>query len=77
MLSIGWIGIVTAAVGDIASHLGCFVNLKDSVNAITLIAIGTALPDTFASKLAAIQVFQINFILGGIRKTKISILCGA
>ena len=63
LLSIGWIGMVTAAVGDIASHLGCFINLKDAVNAITFITIGTALPDTFASKLAAIQVNDnISFI---------------
>ena len=55
--------MVTAAVGDIASHLGCFINLKDAVNAITFITIGTALPDTFASKLAAIQVNDnISFI---------------
>jgi solute carrier family 8 (sodium/calcium exchanger) len=47
---------VTAAIGDIASHLGCFIELKDSINAITFVALGTALPDTFASMLAAVQV---------------------
>jgi solute carrier family 8 (sodium/calcium exchanger) len=51
---------VTAAIGDIASHLGCFVDLKDSLNAITLVAMGTALPDMFASKLAAVQVLLIK-----------------
>ena len=56
VFSIGMIGVIVAMIGDVASHLGCFVELKDTVNAITLIAIGTALPDTFASKQAAIQV---------------------
>jgi len=55
-ISIACVGLVTTIAGDVAGHLGCFINLKDSVNAITLIAIGTALPDTFASKMAAVQV---------------------
>ena len=55
-ISIGSIGFVTAAIGDIASHLGCFIRLKDSINAITFVALGTAVPDTFASMLAAVQV---------------------
>jgi hypothetical protein len=42
--------------GDVAGHLGCFISLKDSINAITLVTIGTSVPDTFASKLLAVQV---------------------
>eukprot|EP00055_Hartaetosiga_balthica_P004026 m.9801 g.9801 ORF g.9801 m.9801 type:complete len:844 (+) comp3559_c0_seq1:53-2584(+) len=48
------IGIVTAIIGDIASLMGCAMGLKDSVTAITFVALGTSLPDTFASKTAAI-----------------------
>jgi solute carrier family 8 (sodium/calcium exchanger) len=58
-VSIAAIGIVTAVIGDIASQLGCYINLKDTVNAITFVALGTSVPDTFASKLAAIQVCRV------------------
>ena len=56
IFSIGSIGVVVAMIGDVASHMGCFIELKDTINAITFIAMGTALPDTFASRQAAIQV---------------------
>merc|ERR1719195_56540 len=50
VVSILMIGMCTAVIGDIASHLGCFIFLKDSVNAIAFVALGTSVPDTFASK---------------------------
>jgi solute carrier family 8 (sodium/calcium exchanger) len=49
------IGLVTAFVGDIAEMLGCVLGIPDSVTAVTLVALGTSLPDTFASKTAAEQ----------------------
>ncbi|XP_069671600.1 sodium/calcium exchanger Calx isoform X3 [Periplaneta americana] len=49
------IGMMTAIIGDVASHFGCSVGLKDSVTAIVFVALGTSVPDTFASKVAAIQ----------------------
>merc|ERR1719495_381582 len=55
VISICMIGICTAVIGDVAGHLGCFIFLKDSVNAIAFVALGTSVPDTFASKVAAIQ----------------------
>merc|ERR1712176_1528671 len=55
VISIAAIGIVTAVIGDIAGHLGCFIYLKDCVNAIGFVALGTSVPDTFASKTAAIE----------------------
>merc|ERR1712156_1336099 len=54
VISILFIGACTAVIGDIAGHLGCFINLKDGVNAIAFVALGTSVPDTFASKTAAI-----------------------
>jgi len=50
-----FIGGNTAIIGDVAGHLGCFINLKDGVNAIAFVALGTSVPDTFASKTAAIE----------------------
>merc|ERR1719362_1572358 len=55
VVSIAAIGVVTAVIGDIAGHLGCFIYLKDCVNAIGFVALGTSVPDTFASKTAAIE----------------------
>ncbi|KAK1330020.1 LOW QUALITY PROTEIN: hypothetical protein QTO34_010204 [Cnephaeus nilssonii] len=49
------IGLLTALIGDLASHFGCTVGLKDSVNAVVFVALGTSIPDTFASKVAALQ----------------------
>lgn len=49
------IGCVTAVVKDMAGLLGCVMRIPDEVTAITLVALGTSLPDTFASKTAAMQ----------------------
>lgn len=48
-----FIGVVTAVVAEVATVLGCTIGLKEAVTAITLVAIGTSLPDTFASMTAA------------------------
>eukprot|EP00055_Hartaetosiga_balthica_P018753 m.135311 g.135311 ORF g.135311 m.135311 type:complete len:789 (+) comp9897_c0_seq1:114-2480(+) len=52
-LSLVYIGLLTAFVGDLATGLGCTVGLKDTVTAITFVALGTSVPDVFASKIAA------------------------
>uniref|UniRef100_H2YTI9 Calx-beta domain-containing protein n=2 Tax=Ciona savignyi TaxID=51511 RepID=H2YTI9_CIOSA len=53
-VSILMIGFLTAIIGDVASAFGCVVNLNDAVTAVTLVAMGTSVPDTFASKVAAV-----------------------
>ncbi|XP_058484431.1 sodium/calcium exchanger 2a isoform X2 [Solea solea] len=55
IVSISVIGFLTAIIGDLASHFGCTVGLRDAVTAVVFVALGTSLPDTFASKVAAIQ----------------------
>merc|ERR1719278_1702200 len=55
VISLVFIGACTAVIGDVAAHLGCFINLKDGVNAIAFVALGTSVPDTFASKTAVIE----------------------
>ncbi|KAI5740880.1 hypothetical protein M8J76_008143 [Diaphorina citri] len=55
LVSIICIGVLTAFIGDLASHFGCSVGLKDAVTAISFVALGTSVPDTFASKVSAIQ----------------------
>merc|ERR1719335_986436 len=47
------IGGLTAIIGDLATLMGSAMGLEASVTAITFVALGTSLPDTFASKKAA------------------------
>jgi len=44
VISIAFIGGCTAIIGDVAGHLGCFIYLKDGVNAIAFVALGTSVP---------------------------------
>jgi len=47
------IGFVTVIIGDMAELLGCCLGISPATTAITLVALGTSLPDTFASRTAA------------------------
>mmetsp|Transcript_114708 Transcript_114708/g.319473 ORF Transcript_114708/g.319473 Transcript_114708/m.319473 type:complete len:825 (+) Transcript_114708:95-2569(+) len=53
--ALAMIGLLTAVIGDMAALLGCVLTIPDAITAITFVALGTSLPDTFASKVAAIQ----------------------
>lgn len=53
VIALAMIGAVTFIVGEVATILGCVIGLKASITAITLVAMGTSLPDTFASMTAA------------------------
>ncbi|XP_062892522.1 sodium/calcium exchanger 1-like isoform X2 [Mobula hypostoma] len=55
VVSIMLIGVLTTITGDLAKHFGCTIGLKNSVTAIVFVALGTSIPDTFASKVAAVQ----------------------
>ncbi|VDO90026.1 unnamed protein product [Heligmosomoides polygyrus] len=44
VISIFMIGVLTAVIGDLASQFGCWVGLKDSVTAISFVALGTSVP---------------------------------
>eukprot|EP00929_Paragymnodinium_shiwhaense_P052139 TRINITY_DN2612_c0_g4_i2.p1 TRINITY_DN2612_c0_g4~~TRINITY_DN2612_c0_g4_i2.p1 ORF type:complete len:562 (+),score=136.93 TRINITY_DN2612_c0_g4_i2:39-1724(+) len=49
------IGCLTSLIGDMAELFGCVGGIEDAITAITFVALGTSLPDTFASKTAATQ----------------------
>ncbi|XP_047221828.1 sodium/calcium exchanger 1-like isoform X4 [Girardinichthys multiradiatus] len=66
IVSIIVIGMLTAVIGDLASHFGCTVGLKDSVTAVVFVALGTSVPDTFASKVAAIQDQYADASIGNV-----------
>ncbi|XP_069978555.1 sodium/calcium exchanger Calx isoform X7 [Penaeus vannamei] len=65
-VSLGAIGLLTAIIGDLAATFGCLVGLKNSVTAITFVALGTSLPDTFASKTAAVQEKYADNAVGNV-----------
>uniref|UniRef100_H2UAN9 Solute carrier family 8 member 1b n=1 Tax=Takifugu rubripes TaxID=31033 RepID=H2UAN9_TAKRU len=65
-VSICMIGLLTAVIGDLACHFGCTVGLKDSVTAVVFVALGTSVPDTFASKVAAIQDQYADASIGNV-----------
>lgn len=60
------IGLLTAVVGDLATIFGCLVGLKKEVTAITFVALGTSLPDLFASKTAAINEKYADASIGNV-----------
>ncbi|XP_060929148.1 sodium/calcium exchanger 2b isoform X6 [Limanda limanda] len=66
LVSISSIGLLTAVIGDLASHFGCTVGLKDTVTAVVFVALGTSIPDTFASKVAAMQDQHADASVGNV-----------
>ncbi|XP_067414236.1 sodium/calcium exchanger 3 [Emydura macquarii macquarii] len=66
VVSIMIIGMLTAVIGDLASHFGCTIGLKDSVTAVVFVAFGTSVPDTFASKAAAMQDVYADASIGNV-----------
>ncbi|XP_036363729.1 sodium/calcium exchanger 2-like isoform X4 [Octopus sinensis] len=60
------IGVLTAFVEQLGNLLGCVVGLKQSVTGITIIALGTSLPDTFASRTAAKHDSNADAAIGNI-----------
>ncbi|XP_071396324.1 sodium/calcium exchanger 2-like isoform X1 [Centroberyx affinis] len=65
-VSITAIGLLTAVIGDLASHFGCTVGLRDTVTAVVFVALGTSIPDTFASKVAATQDQHADASVGNV-----------
>ena len=65
-ISLTFIGIVTFVVGEFASLFGCVLGIKPSVTAITFVALGTSLPDTFASMQAAQQEKYADAAVGNV-----------
>ncbi|XP_068435916.1 sodium/calcium exchanger 3 isoform X1 [Clinocottus analis] len=66
IVSIVIIGLLTAVIGDLASHFGCTIGLKDSVTAVVFVALGTSVPDTFASKVSAVQDTYADASIGNV-----------
>lgn len=65
-LSLAVIGVVTFVVGEFANLFGCVLGIKPGVTAITFVALGTSLPDTFASMQAAQQEKYADAAVGNV-----------
>lgn len=66
VISLAVIGIVTYVVGEFANLFGCVLGIKPGVTAITFVALGTSLPDTFASMQAAQQEKYADAAVGNV-----------
>jgi solute carrier family 8 (sodium/calcium exchanger) len=65
-VSLAFIGILTGIVGDVAGVFGCLLGLTPVVTAITFVALGTSLPDTFASMQAAEEADTADASIGNV-----------
>jgi solute carrier family 8 (sodium/calcium exchanger) len=66
VISLAFIGFTTFIIGEFADLFGCVLLIKPSVTAITFVALGTSLPDTFASMLAATQEDTADASVGNV-----------
>jgi len=66
VMSLAFIGFTTFIIGEFADLFGCVLGVKPSVTAITFVALGTSLPDTFASMLAATQESTADASVGNV-----------
>lgn len=69
VVSIFCIGVVTAVIGDVASHFGATVGVKDAVTAIMFVALGTSIPGTFTFFY---YFFHMNLTYRVLNKTSLS-----
>lgn len=54
-MSLVLLAVITAFTGDLAKMFGCCLGFHSGITAITFVALGTSLPDTFASRTAALH----------------------
>ncbi|XP_046340939.1 sodium/calcium exchanger 2-like isoform X13 [Haliotis rufescens] len=66
VISLLFIAGMTAVVEQLGHLLGCVVGLETSVTGITIIALGTSVPDTFASRTAAKQDEHADAAIGNV-----------
>eukprot|EP01062_Namystynia_karyoxenos_P002174 TRINITY_DN1075_c0_g2_i1.p1 TRINITY_DN1075_c0_g2~~TRINITY_DN1075_c0_g2_i1.p1 ORF type:complete len:1001 (+),score=345.85 TRINITY_DN1075_c0_g2_i1:117-3119(+) len=61
-----FIGLLTKMVEETATLLGCTMGLEKPVTAITFVALGTSLPDTFASRQAIMEEDNADAAIGNV-----------
>lgn len=66
LLALFSLGVLTAIIADLASIFGCVLGMSDTITAITLVALGTSMPDMFASRSAAINEKYADSAIGNV-----------
>jgi len=64
--SLAAVGAVTFVVGELAGTWGCMVGLSDAQVALSIVALGTSMPDTFASMTATKLAPDADAAIGNI-----------
>lgn len=62
VVSILWIGVLTAFINDLASSFGCTIGLLDSVTAISFVALGTSIPGKNKNNKSYLSFSHLDFI---------------
>jgi len=65
-VALGLIAVVTVGIADLANLAGCAAGISAPITATTIVALGTSLPDTFASQAAAAGDKHADAALGNI-----------
>ncbi|XP_038067860.1 sodium/calcium exchanger 2-like isoform X3 [Patiria miniata] len=66
ILSLACIGVLTAIVEQLATLFSCVLYFKAAVAGITIVALGTSVPDMFASRTASIHDQYADAAIGNI-----------
>merc|ERR1712048_597113 len=59
-------GGVTVFIEDLATSFGCHIGLTKPILAITIVALGTSMPDTFASRTATMMAPDADAAVGNV-----------
>lgn len=65
-VSILIITVLTALMGDMAQVIGCALAMDDKTVSLTIVSVGTSLPDLFASRIAARESEWADDAIGNI-----------
>jgi solute carrier family 8 (sodium/calcium exchanger) len=66
VVSLTAIGLVVILINDFATALGCVLSIPESITGVTLVALGTSLPDTLASMTAARESDSADSAIGNV-----------
>ncbi|XP_014250861.1 sodium/calcium exchanger 2-like isoform X2 [Cimex lectularius] len=77
LVSLACIGMMTAMIGDLATIFGCLVGLEDTMTAITLVALGTSLPDLLGARaVTRMEMFADGCIIHITGSIAVNVLMG-
>jgi len=65
-VSLGYIGLVTFFIQEVATMFGCVIGMAKACNAVVFVALGTSLPDALASKSAALNDLTADASVGNV-----------